>query len=45
MTQKGAKMAKINTNRKKDHKIFKRTADNVKKINVKPRPMRGGIRL
>lgn len=38
-------MAKINTNRRKDKKDFKRTAAKVKKINVKPRIMRGGIRL
>lgn len=38
-------MAKINTNRRKDHKIFKRVANQVKKVNVKPKIMRGGIRL
>lgn len=44
--KKGADyMAKINTNRRKDHKIFKRVANQVKKVNVKPRIMRGGIRL
>lgn len=31
--------------RKKDAKRFSRTADKTKKINVRPRIMRGGIRL
>lgn len=31
--------------RKKDKKRFSRTADKTKKINVRPRIMRGGIRL
>lgn len=35
----------INTNKKKDHKIFKRTAAKTKSINIKPRIMRGGIRM
>lgn len=35
----------INTNRARDHKIFKRTAASTKKINVSPKVMRGGIRL
>lgn len=35
----------INTNRSKDHAIFKRTASSTKKINVAPKMMRGGIRL
>lgn len=30
---------------KKDKKIFRNTADKTKKININPRPMRGGIRL
>lgn len=30
---------------KKDRKRFSRTADHTKKINVRPRIMRGGIRL
>ena len=30
---------------KKDQAVFKRTANKVKAINVKPLPMRGGIRL
>lgn len=38
-------MSKINTNRSRDHKIFKRTAANSKKINVSPKVMRGGTRL
>lgn len=35
----------INTKPKIDHQIFKRTAASTKKINVKPKPIRGGIRL
>ena len=35
----------INTHRKKDHKIFKRTATGTKLMNVAPKIMRGGIRL
>lgn len=31
--------------RKKDAMRFSRTADKTKKINVRPRVMRGGIRL
>lgn len=38
-------MSRVNTNKKKDKAIFKRTAMSTKKINVKPKPMRGGIRL
>lgn len=38
-------MSNINTNPKKDKQIFKRTAATTKKINVKPKQMRGGIRL
>lgn len=30
---------------KKDKKIFRNTADKSKKVNINPRPMRGGIRL
>lgn len=30
---------------KKDHKIYTQTANKVKKINVKPKLSRGGIRL
>lgn len=32
-------------NKKVDKKIFKRTAQKIKKVNVTPKPMRGGIRL
>ena len=38
-------MGKINTNRRKDKKIFKRTAASTKKINIAPKVMRGGTRL
>lgn len=38
-------MRKINTNRRKDSKIFKRTAASTKKINIAPKVMRGGTRL
>ena len=34
-----------NTKEKKDHKIFRRTAVKTKKINITPKPMRGGTRL
>ena len=30
---------------RKDHKVFTQTANKVKKINVKPKLSRGGIRL
>lgn len=30
---------------KKDHNIFHNTASKTKKINIKPKKMRGGIRL
>lgn len=43
LSQKGANM--INTNRKRDHAIFRRTASKTKLINVAPKVMRGGIRL
>lgn len=33
------------TKRKIDRKIFNRTANSTKKINVAPKIMRGGIRL
>lgn len=33
------------SNRKKDAKIFRRTAVKSKKININPIPMRGGIRM
>lgn len=32
-------------NRKRDRRIFKRTADKSRTINLKPVVMRGGIRL
>lgn len=32
-------------NPKKDKKVFTNTAKNTKKINVNPKPSRGGIRL
>lgn len=35
----------INTNRRRDHANFARTAKKTKKINVSPKVMRGGIRL
>lgn len=38
-------MGRTNTRKSKDKKIFKRVASNVKKINIKPKQMRGGIRL
>lgn len=31
--------------KKKDRKVFRSTADKVKKVNIDPKPMRGGIRL
>ncbi|QXN75125.1 DNA binding protein [Microvirus mar28] len=34
-----------NTNKKRDQKMFRRTAVRAKKININPRIMRGGIRL
>lgn len=38
-------MSNTNVNPHKDKQIFKRTAVSTKKINVKPRRMRGGTRL
>lgn len=38
-------MSRTNTKKRKDRKIFSRTAGTTKKINVAPRVMRGGIRL
>ena len=38
-------MSRTNTNKRRDAKIFKRTAATTKKINVSPKVMRGGIRL
>lgn len=34
-----------NTRKRKDRAIFRRTAAGTKKINIKPKVMRGGIRL
>lgn len=31
--------------RSKDRRFFKRTASQARKINIDPKPMRGGIRL
>lgn len=46
LDRKGGLMGRnINTKPSKDRQIFKRTAETTKKINVKPRPVRGGIRL
>jgi hypothetical protein len=33
------------SNRSKDRKVFKKTADRTKKLNVRPLLFRGGIRL
>ena len=33
------------TVKRRDKKIFSKTANKTKKINIMPRPMRGGIRL
>lgn len=38
-------MAIKNTRKRVDKKVFKRTAASTKKMNVSPKPMRGGIRL
>lgn len=38
-------MRKIMKNRRKDQKVFRRTAVKSKKININPKIMRGGIRL
>lgn len=38
-------MSRVNTNKRKDGKIFRRTAQNTKKINLAPKTMRGGTRL
>lgn len=34
-----------NTNKHKDQQAFRRTAATTKTINIKPRIMRGGIRM
>lgn len=38
-------MARTNTNKRTDRRVFKRTAASTKKINISPRVMRGGTRL
>ena len=38
-------MARVKVKKSVDKKIFKHTAASTKLINVKPRVMRGGIRL
>lgn len=38
-------MRQINTRPRNDKKVFKRTAANTKKVNVRPKAMRGGTRL
>lgn len=38
-------MARVKTNKSVDKKVFRHTASSTKLINVKPRVMRGGIRL
>lgn len=38
-------MKRWKPSRKRSKKIFTATADHIKKINVAPAPMRGGIRM
>lgn len=38
-------MARKRMSRRRDRKVFKRTAAAAKKINIEPRIYRGGIRL
>lgn len=38
-------MSRTNTKPRNDRKIFRRTAASTKKVNVKPKVMRGGIRM
>ena len=38
-------MSRVNTKPRNDRKIFKRTAASTKKVNVKPKVMRGGTRM
>lgn len=38
-------MARKRVNKRKDQRIFKKTANKTKAINVNPKIMRGGIRL
>ena len=45
IVKKGEQMSRVNTNKRKDAKIFKRTAQTTKKVNLAPKTMRGGTRL
>ena len=38
-------MSRINTRPRNDKKVFKRTAASTKKVNVRPKANRGGIRM
>lgn len=38
-------MSRKTTRPSTDHKVFKRTAANTKKVNIAPKTMRGGTRL
>lgn len=38
-------MSRTNTRKRRDQKIFRRTAGTTKKINIAPKVMRGGTRL
>ena len=38
-------MSRTNTSKRKDKAIYHRTASTIKKINIAPKTMRGGIRL
>lgn len=38
-------MARKSMPRRKDNKVFRRTAAKSKKVNINPKIMRGGIRL
>lgn len=38
-------MARYRTRKRSDRKFFRRTADKVKSVNVRPMIMRGGFRL
>lgn len=38
-------MRQINTRPRNDKKVFRRTAASTKKVNVKPKVMRGGTRM
>lgn len=41
----GEQMALKNTRKRTDKRIFKKTAQTTKKMNLAPKVMRGGIRL